>query len=70
MFLLLYPLCSTERLRKNKSASKDRKALLTEGVSWPDGKGGGASEMTEVPPQGPKMTEDVGHTVCINEDAT
>ena len=56
---------SIEWLRKRKNSNSDKRALLTESVSMPDGKGGGASEMKEVPPP-PNMTEDPGRTVVVN----
>ena len=60
---------SIEMTRKRKSSTNDKKALLTESVSWPDGKLGGAREMGEVPPQPPRMTEDPGNTIVVNEGA-
>ena len=59
---------SIEKTRK--SSTNDKKALLTERVSWPDGKLGGAREMGEVPPRPPRMMEDPGNTIVINEGAT
>ncbi|CAI8034372.1 Mucin-like protein (Fragment) [Geodia barretti] len=53
--------------RKRKNMIGNKRGLLTDGVSMPDGKGGGEREMREVPPQGPRLSEDLGRTVLFNE---
>ena len=57
------------RKRKNSGSRTDKRAVLRESVSWSDdGKGERPSEMGEVPPQGPRMTEDPGKTIFVNEN--
>ena len=42
----------------------------TEGVSLcDDGKDDRAKEMREVPPQGPRLSKDLGRTILFNENA-
>ena len=64
-----YAMCSAEWYRKRKNLKRNRRGLLTECVSLPDGKGGGEREMGEVPPQGPRLSEDLGKTILFNEGA-
>lgn len=70
VILHVYPISIEYRSKKKNSGQNiDRRALLTEGLVMPDGKGGGASEMKEVPPP-PRMTEDPGTTIIIVNPAT
>ena len=61
---------SVEKYRKRKNMVGDKRTLLTEGLSWcDDGKDDRAEEMREVPPQGPRLSEDLGRTILFNENA-
>ena len=60
---------SAEKYHKRKNMG-DKKTLLTEGLSLcDDGKDDRANEMREVPPQGPRLSEDLGRTILFNENA-
>ena len=58
-----------QRRKKNSGSKTHTRTVLRESMSWSDdGKGERASEMKEVPPQGPRMTEDPGRTIIVNEN--
>ena len=66
----LYPLDhSVVKRSKSKDSGRDKRELLTQGVSWPDGKKGEGNEMKGVASTAP-VPEDPGQTVVINTEAT
>ena len=66
----LYPFDhSVVKRSMSKDSGRDKRALLTQSMSWPDGKGGEGNEMKGVAPM-PPVPEDPGQTVLINTETT